>query len=155
MKIAFWIFIVLLAIGIPVAMYFIQRARQRNIDRTGVVLYASVIAMKPMKVFGKVTPDMVKMTLWVQEPDQDAHEVTLKTRVPANQKIEAGMRIPVVVDPKNSKRVFPASEESIKRLVLTGPRRERRVMQSGRGAGSQQRPNSGYQPPQPRGGRRG
>jgi len=152
MKIAIWIIGILVALGIPVAMYFIQRARQQKIDRSGVVLYASVIAMEPMKVFGKVTPDMVKMTLWLQEPDKEAREVMLKTRIPANQKIEAGMRIPVVVDPKNPKRVFPATEESVKRIVLTGPRRERRIMQSGRGAGV--RPPSGYQPPQPRG-RRG
>jgi hypothetical protein len=153
MKIAIWIAVIVVALGTPVALYFIQRARQQKIDKTGTVLYASVLAMEPMKVFGKITPDMVKITLWLQEPDQEPREVQLKTRIPANQKIEAGMRIPIVVDPKNSKRVFPASENSVKRVVLTGPRRERRVMQSKRGAGGQ-RPPTGYQPPQPRG-RRG
>jgi hypothetical protein len=55
----------------------------------------------------------------------------------------------VVIDPKDSSKIYPASEEAAKRAVVTGSRLERRVMQQqirtpGRGA-----PNmpSGYQPP--------
>jgi hypothetical protein len=151
MKIAIWIAVVVVAIGTPIALYFIQRMRQQKIDKTGVVVYATVVSMEPVKVFGKVS-DMVKIMLWVQEPDQERREVGLRTRIPAGQKMEAGMRLPVVIDPKNPKRIYPASEQSVKRVVLTGPRRERRMMQTGRGV---QRPGGGgYQPPQPRG-RRG
>jgi hypothetical protein len=61
-----------------------------------------------------------------------------------------GMRVPVVLDAKNPKRVYPASEEAAKRAVATGSRLERRVMQQqmrkpGRGVPT---PPSGYQPPQ-------
>jgi hypothetical protein len=61
-----------------------------------------------------------------------------------------GMRIPVVIDPNDPNRIYPASEESAKRAVVTGSRLERRVMQQqmrkpGRGVPNQP---SGYQPPQ-------
>jgi hypothetical protein len=57
--------------------------------------------------------------------------------------------IPIVIDPKNAKRVYPATPESAKRVVLTGSRQQRRIMQSqlrspGKGG---PRPPSGYQPP--------
>jgi hypothetical protein len=151
MKIAIWIAIAVVAIGTPIALYFYQRWKQQRIDRTGMVLYATVVAMEPVKVFGKVS-DMVKISLWLQEPDQERRDVSLRTRIPAGQKIDAGMRLPVVVDPKNPKRIYPATEESLKRVVMTGPRRERRMMQTGRTGG--QRPGGGYQPPR-MGGRRG
>jgi len=109
-------------------------------------LYATIISSEPVKVFGKLS-DMVKINLWVQEPDKERRDVALKTRIPAGQKLEVGMRLPVVIDPKNPKRIYPASEDSLKRVVLTGPRRERRMMQTGRGVQRQ-----GYQPPR---GRRG
>jgi hypothetical protein len=146
MKIAIWVVVGLVVIGTPVALYFIQRARQLKIDKTGVVLYATIISSEPVKVFGKLS-DMVKINLWVQEPDKERRDVALKTRIPAGQKLEVGMRLPVVIDPKNPKRIYPASEDSLKRVVLTGPRRERRMMQTGRGVQRQ-----GYQPPR---GRRG
>jgi hypothetical protein len=59
-----------------------------------------------------------------------------------------GMRIPVVLDPKNPKRVYPATEESAKRAVATGSRLERRVMQQ-QMRHPRRAPNqpSGYQPP--------
>jgi hypothetical protein len=151
MKAIIWIVVAVVVVSVPVAMYFIQRWRQQKIDRTGLVLYATVVAMEPVKVFGKLS-DMVKITLWVQEPEKERREVALRTRLPAGQKMEAGMRLPVVLDPKNPKRIYPATEESIKRVVLTGPRRERRMMQSGRGV--QRQGGGGYQPPMPRG-RRG
>ena len=132
MKAIIWIVVGVIIVAVPVAMYFIQRWRQQKIDRTGLVLYATVVAMEPVKVFGKAS-DMVKITLWVQEPDKEQREVSLRTRLPAGQKMEAGMRLPVVVDPKNPKRIYPATEDSMKRVVITGPRRERRMMKSGRG----------------------
>jgi hypothetical protein len=150
MKAIIWTVVGLVIVAVPVAMYFIQRWRQKKIDRTGLVLYATVVAMEPVKVFGKMS-DMVKITLWVQEPEKEQREVALRTRLPAGQKMEMGMRLPVVLDPKNPKRIYPATEESMKRVVITGPRRERRMMQSGRGV---QRQGGGYQPPMPRG-RRG
>ena len=145
MKAIIWIVVGVIIVAVPVAMYFIQRWRQQKIDRTGLVLYATVVAMEPVKVFGKAS-DMVKITLWIQEPDKDQREVALRTRLPAGQKMEAGMRLPVVVDPKNPKRIYPATEDSMKRVVLTGPRRERRMMKSGRGV---------ERPGMRRGGRRG
>jgi hypothetical protein len=63
--------------------------------------------------------------------------------------MSAGMRVPVVIDPQNPKRVYPASEEAAKRAVATGSRLERRVMQQQMrkpGRGVPQQP-SGYQPP--------
>jgi hypothetical protein len=152
MKTAIWIVVGVLVIGTPIALYFWQRWRQKKIDQTGVVVYATVVAMAPVKMLGKHT-DMVKITMWIQEPEKERRDVSLRTRLPAGQKIEPGMRLPVVIDPKSEKKVYPATEESLKRVVLTGPRRERRMMRTGRGV---QRPNAGggYQPPRT-GGRRG
>jgi hypothetical protein len=60
-----------------------------------------------------------------------------------------GMRIPVVIDPKDPKRIYPASEESAKRAVATGSRMERRAMQQQMRTPGRRPPNppSGYQPP--------
>jgi len=119
MKAIIWTVVGLIIVAVPVAMYFIQRWRQQKIDRTGLVLYATVVAMEPVKVFGKAS-DMVKITLWIQEPDKEQREVAL--------------------------RIYPATEDSMKRVVITGPRRERRMMKSGRGV---------ERPGMRRGGRRG
>jgi len=152
MKAIIWIAVVVVAISIPIAMYFYQRWRQQKVDREGLVLYATVVAMEPVKVFGKIS-EMVKITMWIQEPEQTAREVTLRTRIAPGQTIEAGTRLCVVIDPKDSKRVFPASEQAMKRVVHTGPRRERRMMQTGRGV---QAPGSGPRiGGQRRGGRKG
>jgi hypothetical protein len=60
-----------------------------------------------------------------------------------------GMLIPVVIDPKDSRRVYPASEEAAKRAVVTGSRLERRVIQQQMRTPGRRGPNqpSGYQPP--------
>jgi hypothetical protein len=59
------------------------------------------------------------------------------------------MKLPVVLDPKNPKRVYPASAEAAKRAVMTGSRDERRMMQQqlrSPGRAPRQR-QTGYIPP--------
>ncbi|HEY4008825.1 MAG TPA: hypothetical protein VGM11_01655 [Acidobacteriaceae bacterium] len=132
-------------------MFFLERRRQKIADKEGVVVYATFLSSEPIKFFGKPQPDVEKITLRIQEPGKtESREVVLKTRVQPGQNMSPGMRVPVVIDPKNPKRVYPASEESAKRAVATGSRLERRVMQQqmrkpGRGVPT---PPSGYQPPQ-------
>ena len=131
MKIEIWIGVVVL-ISVPIGMFLWQRWREKKAQRDGVVVYATVVSGEPVKVFGKMS-EMMKIVMWVQEPDSVAREVTLKSRIAPGQKLEAGTRLCVVIDPKDPKRIYPASEESMKRVVLTGPRRERRMMKTGRG----------------------
>lgn len=132
------------------ARYFYEQRRQRKIDETGTVIYATLVSSEPAKVFGRIQADFAKIRLKIQEPgSKEAREVTMSTRVPANQRLEVGMKIPVVLDAKNPKRVYPASAASAKRAVVTGSRDERRMMQSqlrtpGRGPRQQ---NTGYIPP--------
>ena len=152
MKIGVWIAIALM-VTVPIAMFLLQRWRQKVAESKGLVVYATVVSMEPVRVFGKPS-EMMKITMWVQEPDKEPREVTLRSRVATGQTIEAGTKLCVVIDPKNPKRIYPASEDAMKRVVLTGPRRERRMMQSGRGV---QQPGSGGPRigGQRRGGRRG
>ena len=131
MKISFWILLFLL-VAIPVTIFLWQRWRQKRAEREGVVVYATVVSMEPVKVFGKYS-DMMKINLWVQEPGSTTRrEVSLQSRIPAGQKIEPGMMLPVVIDPKDPKRIYPASEESAKRLVVTGSREQRRQIKKGK-----------------------
>ena len=130
MKIAIWTLIFLAALT-PAVLYFYQRWRQNKAERGGVAVYATVVSIEPIKRFGRELP-MVKIVLWLQEPGADSREVTLRSRIEPGQKIDAGMRLAVVVDPKNPSRVYPAGPEAAKRLVLTGPRRERRQMRKQR-----------------------
>jgi hypothetical protein len=133
-----------------VARYFYERRRQSKIEETGTVLYGILVSTAPVKVFGRLQADFAKITLRIQEPGStESREVSMSTRIPANQRLEIGMRIPVVLDPKNAKRVYPAGAEAAKRAVMTGSRDERRMMQSqlrspGRGPRQQQ---TGYIPP--------
>ena len=115
-----------------ITFYLLQWLRQKRADKKGVVVYATVSAMEPVKVFGRYS-EMMKITMWLQEPEKERRMVTLQSRIAPGQKIEPGMMLAVVVDPTNPKRVYPASEEASKRLQYTGARRERRMMQSGRG----------------------
>jgi hypothetical protein len=130
--------------------FLLERQRQKRADKEGVVVYATFVSSEPIKFFGRPQSDVERITLRVQEPGQtDSREVVLKTRTQPGQRMSPGMRVPVVIDPSNSKRVYPASEESAKRAVATGSRLERRVMQQqmrkpGRGVPT---PPSGYQPP--------
>lgn len=143
--------IVVLAVAIFAAVrYFLERARQKKIDATGTVVYATLVSSEPVKVFGKLQADFVKINMRVQEPGStETRDVSMSTRVPANQRLEVGMRIPVVLDPKNPKRVYPASEASAKRVQMTGSRDERRMMQQqlrNPGRTPRQQP-TGYIPP--------
>lgn len=150
MKVSYIILGVLLAAAIVIAVrYFLERRRQKKIDATGTVVYATLVSSEPVKVFGKLRPDFVKLNMRVQEPGQtEQREVSISTRVPVNQRFEVGMKIPVVLDPKNPKRVYPASNESVKRAVVTGSRDERRMMQSQlRSPRIRKQPNQGYIPP--------
>jgi hypothetical protein len=132
MKTVIWTVIFLAALT-PVGLYFYQRWRQKRADRKGLALYATVVSIGPVKRFGKELP-VKKITMWLQEPGAERRTVTLSTQIPAGQTVTPGMLIPVVIDPKNPERVYPAGEESVKRVVLTGPRRDRRQLkkQSGR-----------------------
>ena len=150
MKIAIWTLIFLAALT-PAVLYFFQRWRQGQAEKKGVRVYATVVSVGPTRRFGKDLP-MKKIVMWLQEPGKDRRTVTLRTRVAEGQDIVPGMLLTIVVDPKNPERIYPAGAEAAKRLVLTGPRRDRRQLKSGRTGG--QRPGGGYQPPQ-MGGRRG
>jgi hypothetical protein len=152
MKLTFEILGILLAAFALYAgvRYLLERWRQQKVDREGVVVYATLISAEPVKWFGRPQA-MSKILMRVQEPGETvAREVTITSRMEPKQKIEMGMRLPVVIDPKNPKRVYPASAEAAKRAVLTGSRQERRMMGAQirnprRGAGM--RPPGGYQPP--------
>ena len=133
-----------------ITAFLIERQRQKKMDREGVVVYATFLWSEPVKFFGRPQTDVEKVTLRVQEPGStETREVVIKTRTQPGQNMSPGMRVPVVLDPKNPKRVYPASEQAAKRAVATGSRLERRVMQQqmrtpGRGVPT---PPSGYQPP--------
>ncbi len=133
-----------------VATFLIERHRQKKYDREGVVVYATFLSAEPVKFFGRPQTDVEKVTLRVQEPGStETRDVVIKTRTQPGQNMSPGVRVPVVLDPKNPKRVYPASEQAAKRAVATGSRLERRVMQQqmrkpGRGVPT---PPSGYQPP--------
>jgi hypothetical protein len=136
--------------GWNIFRYFRERRRQKIADREGLVVYATFISSRPVKFLGKLQRDVEKVTLRVQEPNQtETRDVTLKTRVEPTQVMTPGMRIPVVIDPKDPKRIYPASEESAKRAVATGSRMERRAMQQQMRTPGRRPPNppSGYQPP--------
>jgi hypothetical protein len=126
MRIWFWLPLVLL-IAVPATMYLLQRLRESRAQKHGVALYATMISVEPVKVFGKVSAAM-KVNLWLQEPDGSRRTVSLTSRIPEGQKIEAGMMLPVVIDPANPKKVYPASADAMKRMQLTGSREQRRRM---------------------------
>jgi len=131
MKTAIWI-LIFVAAATPAVVYFYQRWRQTVAEREGLALYATVISVKPIKRFGKQLP-MAKIMMWIQEPDKTTRQVTISSRIEPGQKIEQGVRLIIVVDPRNPKRIYPAGPEAAKRVVATGSRSERRQMQSGRG----------------------
>jgi hypothetical protein len=126
MKIWVWLPIVL-ALIVVAARYFWQLRMQTRAQKEGMVLYATVISLEPVTVFGKPTPAM-KIRLWLQEPDKTRREVSLSSRIPAGQTISPGMMLPIVVDPKDPSKVMPASAEAMKRVQLTGSREQRRQM---------------------------
>lgn len=150
MKIFFEILgiLILLLAATSGVMYLLQRKREQFAQKNGIVVYATFVSIEPVKYFSNV--NMKKITLRIQEPEKNPREVSIRTRVEPGQKFSAGTMLPVAVDPKDPKRVYPATAESAKRVVITGSRQERRIMQSqlrspGRYAG--QKPPTGYQPP--------
>ena len=140
---------VLIAVLFVAVRYLMARRIEKKIESTGTVVYATLLASEPAKVFGKLQADFVKMTLRVQDPGStETREVAMSTRVPANQKLEMGMRFPVMFDPAKPNRVYPASVEAAKRAVVTGSRDERRMMQSQlRSPRKMPQQNTGYIPP--------
>ena len=150
MKIAFDIlgYVLLVLALTSLTMFLIQRRREKNAQGKGLVLYATLVSSEPVRGFSKL--NLRKITLRIQEPDSSPREVSLRSRVDPKQKFVAGSMLPVAIDPKNPKRVYPATPESAKRAVLTGSRQQRRIMQAelrSPGRRSGQRPPSGYQPP--------
>jgi hypothetical protein len=82
-------------------------------------------------MFGKPQANLMKIHLRVQDPGETkARDVALQTRIEPGQKFTAGAKVAVVIDPKDSRRVYPASADAVKRVVLTGSRQERRQMKS-------------------------
>lgn len=141
MKTAIWTIIFIAAVT-PAVRYFYLRWRQSKAEREGLALYATVVSVTPIKRFGKQLP-MAKIALWIQEPDKSSRQVILSSRIEPGQKIEPGVRLVIVIDPTNPKRIYPAGPEAAKRVIATGSRSERRQMQSGRGVVSNARGRRG------------
>lgn len=147
------IVLLVLAVGFTgwnIFRYFWERRRQKIADREGVVVYATFLSSQPVKFFWKVQRDLEKVTLRVQEPHQtETRDVTIKTRTDPTHDMTPGMRIPVVIDPKDPKRIYPASEQAAKRAVPTGSRLERRIMKQQMRTPGRRPPSmpTGYQPP--------
>lgn len=151
MKITGWIFLgaILAALIVAVARFFLERKRQQQVDKEGVVVIATFVSSEPVKFLGKPQGDLAKITLRLQDPGSNTpREVSLRTRT-GPQPMSPGMRVPVVIDPKNPEKVFPASAEAQQRLTVTGSRLERRAMQTAMRSPGRQGPQapSGYMPP--------
>lgn len=126
MRIWFWLPLVLVVLG-PLTWFGLQKLREMRAQKKGVAVYATMISVEPVKVFGKISAAM-KINLWVQEPGQAQRKVSLTSRIPEGQKIEAGMMLPVVIDPMDPQKIYPANADSMKRIQLTGSREQRRQM---------------------------
>ena len=126
------IFWIVLGVAInSLVNYLVQRQRQKRAETDGVVLYATVISAEALGGLLKYA-EMKKVTMRIQDPGTTSpREVSLRTRLPAGQKITPGTKLAVILDPKNPKRVYPASPEAAKRVVVTGSRLERRHMRVG------------------------
>lgn len=127
MKLFWWIGIPVLALGFVAVRYFLMRRREQLAQKNGVAVYATVVSLEMATFLGKPSP-VSKITIWIQEPGKDRREIVLSTRVPANQKIDPGMMLPIVVDPSDPKRVYPCGPDAMKRIQLTGSREQRRQM---------------------------
>lgn len=124
-----WFFLAVLIVAalVVVARFFWQRWRENKAQKEGVVVYATVIALEPVTVFRKPSA-VTKITMWLQEPGGERRVVSMSSRIPAGQKVDPGMMMPVVVDLRNRQEVYPAGEEAAKRVQLTGSREQRRQM---------------------------
>ena len=130
MRIVIWILVGLAACA-PLLWFLFQKLRANRAEKHGVAMYATVTGFEPVKAFGKES-EIVKIKLWLQESGQSGRELTLKSRLPPGQKIQAGMMLPIVFDPKSPNRVYPAGPEGMKRIKLTGSREQRRQMKKQR-----------------------
>jgi hypothetical protein len=115
----------------PLIIFLVQRMRASYAEKHGVAMYATVTGYEPVKAFGRVS-EVMKITLALQESGKSMREVVIQSRVPADAKIQKGAMLPIVIDPKNPKRVYPAGEKALKRVVLTGSREQRRQMKKQR-----------------------
>lgn len=140
---------ILAAVVVAAVRFFLEQRRQKQVDREGVVVLATLVSSEPVKFLGKPQGDLAKITLRLQDPGStEPREVSLRTRT-GPQAMSPGMRIPVVIDPKNPAKVFPASAEAQARLTATGSRLERRAMQTAMRSPGRQGPQAptGYMPP--------
>ena len=129
MKVFLWILVVLAVTAATAGViYLLQKQRAAKAEKGGVAVYATLISAEPVKALGRESGIMA-IKMWLQEPGKPAREVTLRSRVQPGQKFQAGMKLGVVVDPKDPRRVYPAGPEAMKRMQLTGSRAERRFMQ--------------------------
>ena len=135
----FWIVLAVVVLGLAAnagVMYLVQKRRRQRAERDGVVLYATLISATTLGGLMKYA-DMKKLTMRLQDPGSTTpREVSLRTRLPAGQNVTPGMRLTVIVDPKDPKRVYPASPEAAKRAVVTGSRLERRHLRAATAAPS-------------------
>ena len=127
----FWIVLTLIVVGLAInalVAYLLQKKRSDRAMAEGIVVYATVVSVDNVGGWAKYA-EMKKIVLRVQEPKMNApREVTLRSRLPPNQKLGFGMKVPVAIDPKNPQRVYPATPAAVKRITLTGSRQERRMM---------------------------
>jgi hypothetical protein len=70
----------------------------------------------------------MKINMWIQEPGASRREVSLSSRIPAGQNVGPGVMLPVVIDPADPKKIYPAGPDAVKRVQLTGSRDMRRRM---------------------------
>ena len=143
--------VLLVLAAIAAVRFFLERRRQEKAQADGVVVYATVLRTEAVGgLIGKLQP-MITIFLRLQEPGAStSREVAIRTRLEAGAKIGPEMRVPVVIDPKDPKRIYPASPEAAKRAVVTGSRVERRQMQSqlrSPARGQRRAQGGGYQPP--------
>ena len=127
----FWIILAIVVAGLLInalVAYLMQKKRTERAMAEGIVVYATVVSVENVGGWAKYA-EMKKIVLRVQDTKAAApREVTLKSRLPPNQKLVFGMKVPVAIDPKNPKRVYPATPAAVKRITLTGSRQERRMM---------------------------
>ena len=126
LKIVLWSLAGLAAVS-PLLWFLFQKWRSSQAEKHGVAMYATVTGFEPVKAFGRPS-EIVNIKLWLQESGQSGRELSLKTRVPPGQKIQSGMMLPIVFDPKTPDRVYPAGPDAMKRMKLTGSREQRRQM---------------------------
>ena len=126
LKIVLWSLAGLAAVS-PLLWFLFQKLLASRAEKNGVAMYATVTGFEPVKAFGRES-EIVKIKLWLQESGHTGRELTLKTRVPPGQKIQSGMMLPIVFDPKTPDRVYPAGPDAMKRMKLTGSREQRRQM---------------------------